>query len=49
MILTGYSEKGEFHLLSPKKYHMFKRDIIIEGEIIAGSPVFDVDWVNLSK
>ncbi len=49
MILAGYFQKGEFLLLSPTDYHMFKNDIIIDGKIITGNPVYEVDWINILR
>lgn len=47
LILAGYQQEGTFELLSPKEYHMFKKNILIDGEEIMGNPELDVDWMQL--
>ena len=44
LILAGYTEKGEFHLLPAKDYHFFKADIRVNGRWIKGVLNESVDW-----
>lgn len=49
VILAGYEESGTFHLLPCDEYHLFKRDIVIDGEVILGTTDCDVDWQSVLK
>lgn len=48
-ILAGYEEHGEFYLLPIDEFHMFKREIVIDGEIVLGTTDCDVDWLSLLR
>lgn len=47
VILTGFTEGGDFQLLTPKKFHMFKQDILIDGEKIIGTSECTLDWISI--
>lgn len=36
-VVAGYLQESEFILLDPKEYHLFKRDLYIDGEFVVGS------------
>jgi hypothetical protein len=44
LILAGYTENGEFQLLTAKDYHLWKSDILVNGKWIKGTPNASVDW-----
>jgi len=49
VILAGYEESGEFYLLPSNEFHIFKRDIVIDREVILGTTECDVDWPSILK
>lgn len=49
VILVGYEEHGEFHLLPCSEFHIFKRDVVIDGEVILGTTECDVNWLSVLK
>ena len=49
VILAGHGTDEDFKLLPPKTYHLFKRDIIIDDDVVVGRNELPVDWVSLLK
>jgi hypothetical protein len=47
VILAGYEDKDEFHLLPTKDFHLFKMDIVIDGKRILGTDKVKIDWLKL--
>lgn len=47
IIFAGYLEDDNFELLEPSEYHMFKRDIVIDGNMIIGTAKCDIDWNSI--
>lgn len=44
-ILAGYREGEEFELLPPREFHVFQKDVYINGVWIAGVNKAGVDWL----
>ena len=47
VILAGYEDKDEFRLLPPKDFHLFKKDVVIDGKCVLGKNEVKVDWLRL--
>jgi hypothetical protein len=47
LIVAGYQRRGHFCLLPMKEFHLFKRDIVIDGETLLGSTACDIDWLSV--
>lgn len=48
VLLIGYNKNGNFHVFPINEFHIFKRDIIIDGENIAGFAPCDIDWSSIT-
>jgi hypothetical protein len=49
VLLAGYEAEDGFRLLSPADYHMFKRDVVIDGETVYGQSRNPLPWTTLFK
>lgn len=47
VVLAGYEEGGEYHLLPCDEFHLFKRDVVIDGEVTMGKPGTGIDWMSI--
>jgi len=43
-ILIGYMEGESFKLLRPRDFHLFKRDLVVDGRIVLGKTGSKIDW-----
>ncbi len=44
VILAGYDKAGEFTLLPTDKYHLFKKELLIDGKKVEGASNCSIDW-----
>jgi len=44
VILAGYEVDGNFELLPPKAFHLFRSSLVVDGALIEGVPNTAVDW-----
>ena len=48
-VLAGYGNSEEFQMLPPSEYHLFKRDIFVNGENILGVVPSSIDFRKVIK
>lgn len=47
-VFLGFStEDGEFEIIDPKTFHLFRGEVVVDGEVCRGKDVVHVDWGKL--